>query len=138
MSPSSLWYLLETDARAQPSLGLVAIRGRRAACTHRSGLCAEQGIYMSFRTSSDRAVVIPPHPERVTCQQLCQHRTQWCASKCHLGWVVCSTLFKGISNSQFLGFHTVPCIALGSASFICFFLFFSLASCETQTFFSPF
>lgn len=111
---------------------------RRVACTHRSGLCVEQGIYMFFRTSSDRAMVIPPPPEWVTCQQLCWHCSQWCASKYHLGWVVCSTLSKGISNLQCLGFQRVPCIALGSASFIYFFPFFSLASCETQSFFSPF
>lgn len=124
--------------RVQPSLGQVAIRGRRAACAHRNGLCVEQGIYLSFRTASDRAMVMPPHPEQVTCQQLCQHCSQRCASEYHLGWMVCSTLFKGFSNSQFLGFQRVPCIALGSASFISFFLFSSLASCETQTFFSPF
>lgn len=111
---------------------------RRIACTHRSSLCVEQGIYMSFRTSSDRAMVTPPHPEQVRCQQPCQHHSQWCASKYHLGWLVCSTLCKGISNLEFLGFQRVPCIALGSASFIWVFLFFSLASCETQTFFSPF
>lgn len=29
---------------------------RTAASTHRSGLCVEQGLYMSFRSPSDRVV----------------------------------------------------------------------------------
>lgn len=84
----------------------------------------EQGICMAFLTSSDGAMVMGVI-KGVTRQQLLQHRSQLRASEHRLAWMVCSTLFKGISNSQFLGFQRVLCVALGSASFMCFFLFFS-------------
>lgn len=53
--------------------------------------------------------------EGVMRQQLLQHRSQLRVSECCLAWIVCSTLFNGISNFQFLGFQWVPCVALGSA-----------------------
>lgn len=114
----------EIHRRAQPSLGLVGIRGRRAAGTPRSGFCVEQGIYMSFWTSSDWAIVMGV-TEGVTHKQHLQYHSQLHASEHRLVCTVCSILSKGISNLRFLGFQRVPCVALGSASFISFFLSFS-------------
>lgn len=85
--------------------------------------------------SSDRTMVMGVI-EGVTSQQLLHHRSQLCASEHRLAWMVCSTLFKDISNLKFLGFQRVSCVALGSAPFICCFFFFSpLASWKTLTFF---
>lgn len=63
--------------------------------------------------------------EGVTQKQHLQHHPQLHASEHRLVCIVCSILSKGISNLQFLGFQRVPCVALGSASFISFFLSFS-------------
>lgn len=86
---------------------------------------------------SDGAMVMGV-TEGVMCQQLLQHHSQLHASRLHLARMVCSTLFKGFSNSQFLGFQKVPSVALASSSFISSFLFpYFLYLGKPYTFFFP-